>query len=591
MGLGSFFGNIFRKNRLDNRERQRLASVSFDFESFQFQLKAATLMQNKMKNKLPVLFSVLFLILLSPFCQGQFAQRGGIGGFVLDASGAAVVGAQVTLSDLAQNATRDVVSDNSGHFEFNDLSAGDYQLAVSQTGFGGQKSETISVSIGGNVRYDFKLVPGSVAQSVTVTGETVGLETGHANVSTNVSEQQLDQLPLNGRNFTSIAALSPGVSTTPQANINPGGTYAVGATFAMGGVAFTTGGLVQGSRDNGFYINGVNITENYESSISYAPSVEALAEGTVQIADFSAVNGHDISSLNLQTKGGGTHFHGEAYEYLENDALNAVNPFDKAESQIVLGTPAIKPTLRRNQFGGGVGGPVYIPKILTFLKDRAFFFANYENFIESDGSEPVFASVPSAAERTGDFSELLTGPSPLQLYNPFFTTYDANGFSSRPIIPNNRLDLAHRPDGSPLVDPASSPLSQIYPTPNVTGAPSYLPNYATTQNLGFTVYHLDTRFDARITSKDNIFVTWSKTHGTNDNSGNIAPSQLYLSDVDDKAYLVTVNYAHVFTPNITNEFVLGIGNGALQTLSPVRSDSSTAAATPLTRSFRTPAAD
>ena len=373
---------------------------------------------------------------------------------------------------------------------------------------------------------------------------------------------------MNGRNFTSIAALVPGVSTSPQLNVNPGGTYSVGAQFASGGVFFTTGGLVEGARDNGFYVNGVNITDNYESSISYEPSVEALAEGTIQVADFSAVNGHDISTLTMQTKAGTSSFHGHAYDYLENDAMNAVNPFDKAESELVLGAPAIKPTLRRNQFGGGVGGPVYIPKILTFLKDKAFFFANYENFIESDGSEPVFASVPSAAERNGDFSELLTGPSPLQLYNPFYTTYDSNGYSSRPPVPNNRLDLATRPDGTPLFDPTSAPLLSIYPQPNVSGTPSYLPNYATTQNLGFSVYHWDSRFDARVTSKDNVFVTWSQSHGTNSNSGNLPPSQLYISDVDDRSYLITVNYAHIFSPNLTNEFIFGIGNGALQTLTP-----------------------
>lgn len=498
----------------------------------------------------------------------QFAQRGGVEGFVLDPSGAAIVSADVTLTDLGQNQTRQATSDGTGHFAFSDLVAGQYLVTVKKQGFETATSEPIMVNIGRNSRYDFKLRPGSTTQSVTVTSSTVALETGQADLSTNVSERQIEQLPLNGRNFTSIAALVPGVATTPQLNINPGGTFSVGSQFASGGVFFTTGGLIEGSRDNGFYVNGVNINDNYESSLSYEPSVEALAEGSIQVADFSAANGHDISTLTMQTKAGTSTFHGHAYDYLENDAMNAVNPFDKAESELVLGTPAVKPTLRRNQFGGGVGGPVYIPKILTVLKDRAFFFANYENFIESDGSEPVFASVPSAAERTGDFSELLTGPTPLQLYNPFYTTYDANGYSSRPMVANNRLDLATRPDGTPLFDPGSAPLLSLYPIPNLQGTPSYLPNYATTQNLGFSVYHWDSRFDAKITQKDNMFVTWSKSHGTNDNSGNLPPSQLYISDIDDKAYLVTVNYAHVFSPNLTNEFIFGIGDSALQTLTP-----------------------
>src|SRR5579862_8490570 len=218
-------------------------------------------------------------------------------------------------------------------------------------GFETTTSESVAVNIGRNTRYDFKLKPGSVTQSVTVTSGTVTLDTGQADLTSNISERQIEQLPLNGRNFTTIAALVPGVATTPQLNVNPGGTYSVGAQFASGGVFFTTGGLVEGSRDNGFYVNGVNITDNYESSISYEPSVEALAEGSIQVADFSAANGHDISTLTMQTKAGTSTFHGHVFEYLENDAMNAVNPFDKAESELVLGIPAIKPTLRRNQFG------------------------------------------------------------------------------------------------------------------------------------------------------------------------------------------------------------------------------------------------
>lgn len=511
-------------------------------------------------------FCLLCFVAGSAFA--QFAQRGSISGFVFDTSGAIIQNAQVTLLDVEHNQAQQAASDSQGHFEFTNLSAGQYQLTAASQGFETARSEAITVNIGQGTRYDFKLRPGAASQSITVTAETPALQTGQADVDTNISERQIEDLPLNGRNFTAVAALAPGVSTSPQLNVNPGGTYSVGAQFASGGTFFTTGGSFEGSRDNGFYVNGVNITDNYESSLSYEPSAEALASGTLQVADFSAANGHDISTLAMQTRSGTNQFHGEAYDFLENDAMNAVNPFDKAESKLVLGTPAIKPTLRRNQFGGGVGGPVYIPHIAPWLRSRAFFFANYENFIESDGSEPVYTSVPSAAERTGDFSELLTGPDPLQLYNPFDTTYDASGYSSRPTVPNNRLDLATRPDGSPMVDPASAAILALYPNPNVTNTPSYLPNYATTQHLGFSVYHWDSRFDARITAKDNVFVTWSRSHGANDNSGGIPPSQFYLSDVDDRAYLITTNYAHVFTPSLSNEFIFGIGNGALQTLTP-----------------------
>ncbi len=128
----------------------------------------------------------------------------------------------------------------------------------------------------------------------------------------------------------------PGVATIPQPNINPGGTYSVGAMFAFGGTQFQTGGSFQGSRDNGFYINGVNVNDNYESSISFAPSTEAMSTGTVSVSEFSAASGRDISTLTMQTKGGSRQFHGEGFEFLENDDLNAFNPYDKA-SEIITG--------------------------------------------------------------------------------------------------------------------------------------------------------------------------------------------------------------------------------------------------------------
>lgn len=517
-----------------------------------------------------IFFSLLSIcLLIAPrILLAQFAQRGGIEGTVFDPSGAVVPGAQITLLDLAQNQARQINADTAGHFEFNNLTAGQYQLTASLQGFETEKSQPVAVNIGAISHYDFKMRPGAVQESVTVSDEAGGLETDKISIDTNVTTQQFEELPLNGRNFTSVAALAPGVSTYPQSNINPGGTYSVGAMFAMGGVEFSAGGAFQGSRDSGFYVNGVNINDNYESSISFEPSAEALGTGTVQVADFSAAIGHDIAALTMQTKGGSSKFHGEGFEFLENTDLNAFNPWTNAV-QIITATPTTKPILNRNQFGGNLSGPVYIPKLLPGMKDRFFFFANYENFIERDGNQLVTASVPSAAERSGDFSELLgSNPNPLQLYNPFDTTYDANGVSSRPPIPNNRLDLATRADGTPLIDPAAAPIQQaLWPLPNIPGVPSNEVNYVTYQAPGISNYHIDTRFDAKISDKDSMFVTWSRSNGQSTLTGGIPPNELYNFPTQDQAYLVTVNYVHTFTPNLTNEFIFGTGDGALVTMS------------------------
>lgn len=512
---------------------------------------------------------VVVLVTLSIGSWAQFAQRGGLAGTVFDASGAVVPGAKVTLLDVAQNQSRDITADKVGHFEFNNLVAGQYRLTATHEGFQTETSEAISVNLGAVANYDFRLHPGSERQSVTVTAEAAGLETEQTSVDTNVTTRQFEELPLNGRNFTSIAALAPGVATYPQANINSGGTFSVGAQFAMGGTAFTTGGSFQGSRDNGFYINGVNANDNYESSISFAPSTEAIGTGTIQVSDFSAAIGHDISALNIQTKGGGSKFHGEAYDFLENTDLNAINPWTNAQSFILTGVPAVKPSLIRNQFGGNVGGPIPVPG----FKNKLFFFVNYEDFRERDGNSPVTASVPSGPERTGDFSELLCGtpgcdggagvnPTQIQLYNPFLTTY-SGGVSSRPQIAGNRLDLVPG-----LVNPASAAiLNALWPLPNIANTPSNEVNYVTYQSSGISNYHFDTRFDARITANDNFFVTWSKSNGSNNFEGGLTPLQLYTYPVQDQSYLITVNYAHIFTPNLTNEFIFGNGDGALVTSS------------------------
>ena len=254
-----------------------------------------------MNRRIPLLALSLLLLFVSQRAWSQFAQRGGLAGTVFDSSGAVVPGAQVTLLDPAQKQSRQIKADSSGHFEFANLAAGQFQLTASEPGFKTETTEPIAVNIGAVSTYDFKLQPGSVQQSVTVSAEAGGLETDQVNVDTNISTRQMEDLPLNGRNFTAIAALAPGIATYPQANINPGGTYSVGAMFAMGGTQFTTGGSFEGSRDNGYYVNGVNINDNYESYISYEPSAEALGTGTVQVANFSAAVGHDIAALTMQT--------------------------------------------------------------------------------------------------------------------------------------------------------------------------------------------------------------------------------------------------------------------------------------------------
>ncbi|HXP07661.1 MAG TPA: carboxypeptidase-like regulatory domain-containing protein, partial [Acidobacteriaceae bacterium] len=352
------------------------------------------------KRGLVVLLS-LFVGLFPAALQGQFAQRSSISGFVTDSSKAAIVGATITLRDLDRNQTQTATTDSSGQYTFSDLTIGHYVVHVEQTGFRPLESQAVDLTAQQGKRLDLVLTPGTAVETVNVSSAVPLLETDHATVAQDVDQQQFQQLPINGRNFTSLTVLAPAISTYPQSNVNPNSNYTPGTNDVPGGTLFASGGEVNGQQDNGYYINGVNATANYGAAPTFAPSTEAIQDAKIAVSDFSASNGHDISALLVSTKSGTSKYHGEGFEFVENDLFNARNPYDKA-----LGLLS-KSTLRRNQFGGNLGGPVRIPKLLNQVRNRAFFFANYERLEERDGLPNTVALLPSLAERQGDFSELL----------------------------------------------------------------------------------------------------------------------------------------------------------------------------------------
>ena len=158
------------------------------------------------------------------------------------------------------------------------------------------------------------------------------------------ASSNFQQLPINGRNFTSVTTLAPAISTFPKNNVNPGTNYTPGTNDVPGGVTFSSGEEVNGQSDNGYYLNGINTTANYGAAPTFATSTEAIQDAKVQVSDFNAANGHDISSLTVSIKSGTSAFHGEAFEFIENDIFNSRNPYDKALGLFNKGS------LRRNHF-------------------------------------------------------------------------------------------------------------------------------------------------------------------------------------------------------------------------------------------------
>jgi hypothetical protein len=199
-----------------------------------------------------ILLAALFVLTLASFA--QFSQRGSISGVVTEASGAVVPNASVTLLDLGRNQTSTASTDASGHYVFSQLLPGDYQVSVELAGFKKSVSAHLPVSPQSEVRCDTQLQLASLSETMTVTASFAPLlETESADLDQNISQQQIADVPMNGRNWTSPTELTPGISLSPRNNINLGGTYEVGASYTSGGADYTAGGNAEGSRDNGYY--------------------------------------------------------------------------------------------------------------------------------------------------------------------------------------------------------------------------------------------------------------------------------------------------------------------------------------------------
>jgi Carboxypeptidase regulatory-like domain/TonB dependent receptor len=497
--------------------------------------------------------AVLFSLIITSQATAQFSLRGSINGVVTDESGAVVQDADVTLTDTERNQTYKTKTNSEGLYAFANLTFGRYQVTVERPGFSKAVSGAITLASQEAQRMDIRLRAGEVTETVSVTSEASTIQHEQGLVGQVINRKFIDTLPIKGRNYTGLSVLSPNVTTFGGGN-SPG-TFSVGSHHVFSNVTYVVGG----GGNNGYYMNGVNTNDNWVGAQSYTPSTEAVVEAKLDVANFSAENGRDISTFSISTRGGTSAFHGSVYDYFQNSSLNAVDPYDKA-----IGNPGEKDWYTRNQYGGNLGGPILIPKLFN-RRDKLFFFVNYEGMRQRERGNNDPVRVPTEAERGGDFSDLLRrfpGDPNFVLYNPFSTVINDDGESIRTPIPNNDLRLAARPDGSPLIDPRAQELLGLYPLPNyVSPFPGDLANYRAFTTNGLRNYRIDTRFDYNISNKNSVYVNISRSHGIDDRKGGVFPE--LLGNNEDSSYLVTVNYSHIFSPRMTNEFIFAKGKGTM----------------------------
>jgi len=327
-----------------------------------------------------------FLYALLAFAQ---TDTGSLSGEVTDATGGAVRGAAVKIRNRATALARETLTGADGRFQFPLLPPGVYQVSVEAPGFRRFSDSEVRVQVATPTQLDVELPVGSVSEAVEVVGTASALNTESVAQGTVISEEKIVQLPLNGRQFISLALLVPGA--------NAGGRAVQQNNVRLN----QTGGLSSsGARTNNnlFLFDGAINTDPDYNALSYVPIIDSLAEFQVQTAQYSAQYGRASGGqINVVSKSGSNELHGSAWEFLRNQKMDA-RPFNSVTDKL--------PKNQRNQFGGTLGGPV--------IKDKLFFFAAYEGFrLRQAGVGITTVIVPTAAERNGNFSQ-----SPGSFFDP-----------------------------------------------------------------------------------------------------------------------------------------------------------------------------
>jgi Carboxypeptidase regulatory-like domain/TonB dependent receptor len=372
-----------------------------------------------------------FILLLLLGAAAAFAQTATVDGIVTDASQAIVTGATVSITNLDSGLRREVRSNETGAYTFTQLPVGRYKIEASLSGFTTQTRPQVQLDVDQVVRLDFTLKPGTLTESVEVTAAAALLDSETSTVGQVIANKSIVEMPLNGRNYLSLATLTAG--TAP----NPGGRTAGEGGFITGGAHSYQMNVQVDGLDNSTTYSGGPI--GYEAQ-AVKPSIDAVGEFKVVTNNLSAEYGTRMGATVLVTiKSGTNQLHGTAYEFLRNDALDGTNFFANRSG-------AAKPEYRQNQFGGTLGGPI--------RKNKLFLFGSFDGTRIRSGTSSI-STVPTVAERAGDFTKIRN------VFDPQ-TTVGTGATMTRQMFPGDIIPKTRW-------DPLFPALLALYPSPINTG--------------------------------------------------------------------------------------------------------------------------
>lgn len=447
---------------------------------------------------------------------------GGIEGIVKDGSGALVSGATVTITNTGTNAVRNGTTDNAGLYNFVSLPPGPYTVRIEGPGFK-TSLRNLTLEVQQTAQVDFSLVPGAADQTIEVTAVSSAINATDATVGTVIQEKQVKELPLNGRDFLQLAALSSNVTTNfpspGQATLRQGGSRAA-ENYSVSGLRGTS---------NYYTLDGVSNTDVNFNLIIMQPSIDAIQEFKVQTGVYPAQFGREAAQINVSTKSGTNAYHGTVFEFLRNDVLDA-KAYDFA------GTKPAKNPFKWNQFGFTLGGPVVIPKLFDG-HNKLFFLSNFEEFRLRQSGNSLF-TVPTLAMRSGDFSNLLTAN---QLFDPSTKT-SVGGV-------NKGIPFAGNIIAPSKINPVSTLLLRYIPLPNVGSATKVVNNYQTSVgnplNKG--------QFTQRVDYNQNDRTTWFARYTFANEDSTTGGAYLNGSAVTTNAKQAVLGNTRVLSPTKVND--------------------------------------
>jgi outer membrane receptor protein involved in Fe transport len=421
-------------------------------------------------------------------------------GTVTDSKGAVVPNATVQVRNKGTASERTTQTDNEGNYQFAALPVGLYTVEVKAQGFKTQVADQVTVEVAKTLVQNFQLDVGALTEQVLVSSDIPVIETATTSVGTVINQRTVQEIPLNGRHFVDLGLLIPGSVTPPQNG------FLTAPLRGQGSFAFNTAGAREDTVN--FMINGVNLNDMVQNQITFQPSINTVQEFKVDNSTFSAEYGRNSGAIvNIATRSGTNDYHGEFFEFLRNEALDARNFFD-----------ARKPPFKRNQFGFNIGGPVKIPyfgeggPLFSYNgKNQTFFFFSYEGLRQRQGLT-LNSNVLTDAQRAS-----VTNPTVLQLL---------------PLIPRaTSVDIVSGVPIGRFQGSGTAPVDIDQWTIDVSH------NFSAKDRLhGYYAFQRDKRGEPNL-------------------QGNTVPG--FGDTRQSQRQILTLNETHIFGPNLTNEARLG----------------------------------